>query len=131
MVVVGWAVEDKEAPFRVCSSLVDGAHTNVECKLSDATANLYLSLAGLLACGLDGVVRNLELRPPLGKEISSPQLLPASVEESLNCLEKDKFLEQIIGPQLLRAYLALRRVEAELANGKSLELELQTALQRA
>merc|ERR1712048_1252471 len=52
---VGWACEDKEVGIRVCSNLQTLQWDHVECKLVDATANIYLALAALLHCGLDGL----------------------------------------------------------------------------
>lgn len=130
--MVGWAVEDKEAGLRVCSSLVDGAYTNVEYKLSDATANLYLSLAAILSCGLQGIQMNLPLRPALGQDKNAKaEPLPISVEGSLQALERDDLLQHVLGPPLFRAYVALRRAEAERSTSMTLEEEVQEALLKA
>merc|ERR1712226_1614066 len=60
---VSWDIEDKDSPLRVCLDLATGMATNVEFKLSDSKANIYLELASVLSCGLDGIIRNLKLRP--------------------------------------------------------------------
>ena len=59
-----WGYDHKEAPLRVPTER-QGAPTNVELKASDASANPYLSLAGLIAAGLDGIERGLDLPPPV------------------------------------------------------------------
>ncbi len=129
--MVGWAVEDKEAALRVCSSLVNGNYTNVEYKLNDATANLYLGLAGILTCGLQGLLLDLPIRPSLGKDDGQVELLPTSIGGSLEALERDELLQQVLGPQLLKAYVALRRAEAEQATSMTLDEQVQDALLKA
>merc|ERR1712176_1557275 len=56
-----WDIEDKEQPLRVCLN-DDGYATNVEYKLHDSTANIYLSIACIILSGLDGISKNLSLR---------------------------------------------------------------------
>jgi len=60
---VSWSTEDKESPLRVCLDLNSGEVSNVEMKLSDATANPYLALAAVLAAGSEGMKKDLTLRP--------------------------------------------------------------------
>jgi glutamine synthetase len=126
--VVGWETEDKEAALRVC---MDGS--NVEYKLCDSTANLYLALSGLLVCGLDGIAQNLALRPSLSQQGSGSKqdALPSSLHKSLECLQKDALLCGVMGPELSRAYIAVRQVEAEKSASLTLEEEVEVALRKS
>lgn len=127
---LGWAVEDKEAPLRLCRDVHTGFLSNVELKLSDSTANLYLSLACVLACGLNGIVNKLKLRPALNLQPGAP--LPTTFGEALTALVKDKYLvEEVLGLELGRGYLALRKAEAERSCKMKLEEELAEALRKA
>ena len=56
---------NKQAPLRMPTER-QGAPTNVELKASDASANPYLALAGVIAAGLDGIERGLDLPPSSG-----------------------------------------------------------------
>eukprot|EP00550_Attheya_septentrionalis_P008542 CAMPEP_0198286484 /NCGR_PEP_ID=MMETSP1449-20131203/5562_1 /TAXON_ID=420275 /ORGANISM="Attheya septentrionalis, Strain CCMP2084" /LENGTH=892 /DNA_ID=CAMNT_0043984245 /DNA_START=98 /DNA_END=2776 /DNA_ORIENTATION=- len=131
---VGWAIEDKEAPLRVCIDLASGKATNVEMKLSDSTANIYLELAAILASGLDGILCNAKLRPTfvsgstVGDELNK---LPTSLSESLECLRGDAYLLDILGPELSTAYIAVREAEIDNSSDLTLEDEVQIAIQRA
>ena len=51
-----WGIENREAALRYVPSakLVSSSHANVELKPSDASANPYLALAGVIAAGLAG-----------------------------------------------------------------------------
>ena len=131
---VGWALEDKEAGIRVCSNLATKEWNHVECKLVDASGNLYLGLAALLYSGLDGLSQQLELRPPIASESAASEIvpLPATLEEALNALENDERInDDLLGPRLSRGYLALRRNEAERASKMTLEDEVKEALARS
>lgn len=136
---IGWETEDKEAALRVCMNTCTGQWTNVEYKLCDSTANIYLALSGILACGLDGIVRNLALRPPIRQQQESSTLwdmqdkeatLPTSLRESLVCLREDEFLSQdVMGPELSKAYIAVRQAASEKFGNLTLEEEVAMALQ--
>ena len=130
--VVGWAVEDKESALRVCSNLATGEWDHVEYKLCDSTCNIYLSLAALLASGLDGIKEKLELRPPLSlsSDTDAPPALPGTLVEALDALEEDELLMKLMGPRLSKGYLGLRRHEADRASKMTLEEEVQESLAR-
>jgi len=141
---VGWALEDKEVAIRVCSNLATKEWDHVECKLVDASCNLYLGLAALLHSGLDGISRRLELRLPLSEGAAttdgspSPSIstiaapLPTSLEEALDALEQDETITQhLMGPRLSQGYLALRRNEAQRSSNMTLEDEVKEALARS
>eukprot|EP00816_Leptocylindrus_hargravesii_P007402 CAMPEP_0196807500 /NCGR_PEP_ID=MMETSP1362-20130617/7478_1 /TAXON_ID=163516 /ORGANISM="Leptocylindrus danicus, Strain CCMP1856" /LENGTH=690 /DNA_ID=CAMNT_0042181449 /DNA_START=101 /DNA_END=2173 /DNA_ORIENTATION=- len=127
-----WATEDKEAPLRVCLSNNEHEHgnsvptlapTNVEFKLLDATANIYLALGAVLLCGLDGIERNLTLRPELSKSsVSAP--LPTTFAESIECLKNDSFLLSFMGEELSTAYLAVKVAEERHFSTKTLQEEV-------
>lgn len=132
---VGWALEDKECGIRVCSNLATKEWDHVECKLVDASCNLYLGLAALLYSGLDGLQQELELRPQLSATTSETEALvplPASLEEALNALEGDKRInDNLLGARLSQGYLALRRNEAERSSKMTVEEELKEAIARS
>lgn len=117
-----WGYDHKEAPLRVPTER-HGAPTNVELKTSDATANPCLSLAGVLAAGLDGIARGLTLPPPIDEDpglLSDSERdeqgirrLPTSLSEALDRFEDDPVLLEALGPELAAAYIAVKRAEEE------------------
>lgn len=128
-----WGMDNKEAPIRVPSER-HGAPRHIELKASDATANPFLALAGLISCGVDGIERKLRLPEPTEvdpgslsdaeREARGIALLPERAEAALDLLEADSVLMQLLGEPLARAYLAVKRVEAERFGGLSLEEEV-------
>jgi len=125
---VDWSTEDKEVPIRVCVDLIAKKATNVEYKLSDATANIYLELAMILSAGIEGVKIGKELRPKASADAAASPL-PQSLQESLDCLKRDEFLLSVLGPELSTAFIAVREYEAH--NESSLEEEVAAALRRS
>lgn len=125
-----WGYDHKEAALRVPGER-RGAPTNVELKSSDATANPYLSLTGLIAAGLDGIARDLALPEPVDRDPATYDEaeraaraitpLPASLGEALDHLERDAALADALGPDLLRAYVAVKRAEEKALGPLSLE----------
>mmetsp|Transcript_5926 Transcript_5926/g.13819 ORF Transcript_5926/g.13819 Transcript_5926/m.13819 type:complete len:201 (-) Transcript_5926:172-774(-) len=133
---VGWAVEDKEVGIRVCSDLKSKEWSNVECKFFDASCNPYLGLAALLWSGLDGISKQLELRSPLmgtkSKELGDP--LPGSLTEALDCMVNDTdLMNNLMGPRLSKAYIAVKRHEIQRSVNEemTLEDEVKEALARS
>ena len=70
-----WGFDNKEAALRVASPFYrrEEQSYNIEFKASDASANPYLALGALIACGLDGVARELDAGEP-GRARSGPDV---------------------------------------------------------
>jgi glutamine synthetase len=119
--------DNREAAVRLASPVagVESATANVEIKPVDVTANPYLALAAVLAAGMDGMDRGLDPGEPttvdpatLGEEeLISRGIcpLPASLDQSLDALERDDVLVQALGEQLVRTHVAVARAQAEIA----------------
>src|SRR5207244_10775390 len=62
-----WGIENREAAVRVPTRYWDDEEgsTNLELKASDASANPYISLGGLMAAALDGIERELDPGEPV------------------------------------------------------------------
>jgi glutamine synthetase len=100
----------------------DSGSKHVEFRAGDGTGNPYLTLIGLLACGLDGVERGLVLGEPTMDDIGhlseadasarGLELLPRSAPEALDALEADAVLMDALGPVIGPGFLRIRRSEA-------------------
>src|SRR5581483_3046328 len=58
-----WGPDNREAAVRVASTFAgqEMRSINLELKASDNSANPYIALGGVIAAGLDGIMRRLEL----------------------------------------------------------------------
>lgn len=131
-----WGFENREAAIRIPSVYwgQEMASSNLEIKCVDSSCNPYLALGAVIACGLDGIKRNLELPPPVDGDPSTMSLeeqvekkidrLPASLTEALIALEEDEYLMNVLGPDLSRTYLGVKTSECAAFAGANTEFEL-------
>jgi glutamine synthetase len=134
-----WGVDNREAALRLPTS-PDGPPSNFELKTCDGSANPYLALGGVVAAGLDGVRRQLELPEPVASdpgnfsEVERKQrgidALPAHLGEALEHFSKDALLATALGPDLARAFLAVRWAEWQALKDMSLADEVNLLLER-
>ena len=108
---VGWDVEDKESPLRVCLDAKTCKATNVELKLVDNSCNVYLALASVLWAGVDGIARRLNLRPKMREHSAFHKSLPSDLETSLRIFSNSKLFQNLLGEKLLKSYVAVKRAE--------------------
>ena len=132
-----WGFDNKEAALRVASPFYNREEQsyNIEFKTSDGSANPYLSLGALIACGLDGVARELEPGDPAEHDPArlTPQELerckvrplPATMAEALDELGRDQFLTSSMGDLLARCYLSVRRSEEQAFAAQDTEFEIR------
>ncbi|MCW2643939.1 MAG: glnA [Pseudonocardiales bacterium] len=137
-----WGFDNKEAALRVCSPFYrrEEQSYNIEFKSVDASANPYLALGALIACGLDGVDRELEPGEPsehdpvrmTPEELERGRVrpLPTSMGAALDELEKDELLLTSLGDLLSRCYLAIRRSEDEVFSAQDKEFEIRNHFYR-
>ncbi|WP_338202007.1 glutamine synthetase family protein [Candidatus Nephthysia bennettiae] len=116
-----WGPDNREAALRVPSPFrgQEEGSTNVELKACDSSCNPYLALGGLIAAGVDGLERQLELPPPVTvdpftlseEERAAARIVqhPGSLAEALDRLEQDSVLMDALGDRLSGSYLAVKR----------------------
>jgi len=109
------------APVRGSADAGEPTGVRLELRLPDPSCNAYLAFAAMLAAGLDGMERGLELGPPLeevehgfgaaGHSVTRP--LPASLGEALAALEEDDVIVGALGSELVELFRTARALEWE------------------
>lgn len=135
----GWGVGNKEAPLRVIPSAA-GAWRDVEFKAADATANPYIALGCLIAAGLDGVARGLDLPAEL---VGDPALLtpaeraaegivdmPSSALAGLAAFTESDVFRDALGATFHRVYSMVREVELRRLCAMSFDEQVDLLLRR-
>jgi glutamine synthetase len=132
-----WGPDNREAALRVPSSFrnQEEQSTNLELKACDSSCNPYLALGGVIAAGLDGLERELELPPPVtidpftlsDEERSAMGVVrhPASLAEALDNLERDSLLMGALGDRLAGSYLAVKRLDVEAFSREDEDFEFR------
>jgi glutamine synthetase len=93
-----------------------GQGTRLEVRVGDAAANPYLVIAGILAAGLDGIKRNLACPDDavgMAYDNEAAPTLPLTFTEALDALEANPHLMDQMSPQLVEAFVVLKRDEIE------------------
>ncbi|WP_346909451.1 glutamine synthetase family protein [Faecalicatena orotica] len=107
-VYMTWSAKTREPLIRIPSMRGDG--TRIELRSPDPSANPYLALAVLLAAGMDGIKN--EIMPPESvdadvqsmtdeeKKRLNIEALPKNLMEAVSELEKDTFIQDVLGADL-------------------------------
>ncbi len=131
-----WGIENREAAVRVPTRYWDdeAGSTNLELKASDASANPYIALGGVMAAALDGIERGLDPGEPVNedpgnlsdaeREARGIRRFPLTAMEALDALEQDDVLTSALGSGLATEYLKVRRAEAAAYAEKDEAFEL-------
>jgi glutamine synthetase len=109
-----WGLDNRITSVRVPGQR--GSSTRVEHRVADGSASPHLLTAALLAAGLHGVQERLPLpEPQVGDADSAPNTelhTPHALDESLDALEKDDVLFDLLNRELLNAFIELKRQES-------------------
>ncbi|WP_330285910.1 glutamine synthetase family protein [Streptomyces sp. NBC_00576] len=112
--LIDWGLDNRSAMVRVPPERGPGAR--LELRLGDASANPYLAIAGAAAAALLGVLAGQEPSAPLegyGYDPDRSAVLPMSLPASLDALEADTALTEVLGKDFVASFLAYKRNEVE------------------
>lgn len=107
-----WGHENRTVGIRVKG--VRGEHTHLENRMPCAGSNPYLVMAGVIAAGIDGMSRGLDLPPPvngIAYGMADVTDLPDSLGAALDALEADTVLCEALGAEFVKLFVAVKRHE--------------------
>ena len=131
-----FGIQNREAAIRICPAAsrdpeAQARGFNLEYRPADATASPYMVIGALIQAGLSGVRRGLPLPPECdvdpgelteaGRRELGIVALPATLSDALTELEADGIARSWMPETMLRSYVALKRVEQELAEAQTPE----------
>ena len=146
-------VSGYEAPIYACwsdanrSSLIRipairGNATRTELRNVDPCANPYLALAGILACGLNGItnIKEGDIVPPVTDNLFSLsedeindrkiECLPATLHSAIKEFKKSAILKEVLGDHLFYKYIEAKEKEWKDYHTTVSEYELEKYLER-
>lgn len=138
-VYVTWAHINRGALIRVPSvSTGKEAHTRLELRCPDPSANPYLAKAVMLMAGLSGIQQRMELPEPLEETLLTRNrgrlrqvpVLPTSLGEALDAMMGDDVVLSALGAYISDRYLAAKRQEVDDYNRQVTAWELERYLTR-
>ena len=127
-----WSADNRTAGFRVVGE--GGKGIRVECRIGGADLNPYLACAALLAAGLDGVERGLELEPEqVGDNYSATGIreIPKSLREAADLAAGSDWLRSALGADVVDHYVHAARWEIAECDRVVTDWDLKRGLERA
>jgi glutamine synthetase len=113
-----WGIANRTALIRVPGY---ESKSHPEYRAGDATMNIYLGKAVILAAGLEGIKKKIEPPKPTSKNVDkmSPKerkdhgirSLPRSLAEAVDAFESSSFMKNFFGKEFVETYINLKRKE--------------------
>ncbi|MGV8953421.1 MAG: glutamine synthetase family protein [Cypionkella sp.] len=127
-----WSADNRTAGFRVCG--VGSKAVRVECRIPGSDANPYLTCAALLAAGLDGIEKKLELEPELSGDMYTTdgiREIPHNLRDAAAKLKGSAMLRAAFGDDVVDHYHHAAQWEITETDRVVTDFELQRLLERA
>ena len=139
-VYISWGIGNRTALIRVPGY---EKSARIEYRAGDASMNIYLGTAILLAAGLDGIKKKIEPNTPVAenidklskekRQILGIKKLPQNLSIALESFKKSKLILKILGKQLVDIFVSIKNKEIEnyqvaKNEGKEAEWELNKYL---
>lgn len=121
-VYISWARVNRSALVRVPRITPEKPKSaRLELRCPDPSANPYLAFAVMLAAGLDGIKRELPLPDPIEENLyhfnaerlrkSGIEMLPGSLNEALDALQRDEVVMNALGEHVCERFVEAKRSE--------------------
>ncbi|HEU4779049.1 MAG TPA: glutamine synthetase family protein [Steroidobacteraceae bacterium] len=119
-----WGINNRSVSLRVPAGPPASRH--IEHRICGADANLYLAVATVLGAAEHGMRERLDPGAPVegnGYARTGERTLPESWREALNLAAKSKFLEETLGKDFLKIFLAIKNQECARFSAEVSELD--------
>jgi glutamine synthetase len=126
-----WSLDNRTAGFRLCGAESKGIR--IECRIGGADLNPYLAFAALIAAGLDGIEKEMELEAPFvgdayyGKKLRE---VPKTLREAIETLKTSKMLRAAFGDAVVDHYVHTAEWEQSEYDRRITDWELKRGFER-
>jgi len=127
-----WSKDNRTAGYRLCGEHTKGIR--IECRVGGSDLNPYLAFAALLAAGIDGIEKKLELEAPYeGDAYGAKKVreIPKTLRDAAVELNKSKLLRSAFGDDVVDHYVRAARWEQEEYDRKITDWEVARGFERA
>ncbi|MBP7241781.1 glutamine synthetase family protein [Amaricoccus sp.] len=107
-----WSADNRTAGYRIVGE--ETKSIRVECRVGGADLNPHLAYAALIAAGLDGIDRELDLEPEFRGDAYAAgraREIPTNLRDAAEALRKSKFLRGALGDDVVDHYVHAARWE--------------------
>ncbi len=109
---ISWGLEDRSAMIRAKNSR--DQRTHLENRLPTGLSNSYLAISAVLAAGILGL-QEAQMPPApiqgLAENYSGFELLPTTLDETLQALEGDEPFRALLGDEFVQTFTTMKRSE--------------------
>jgi glutamine synthetase len=127
-----WSLDNRTAGFRVCGETTKAVR--VECRIGGSDLNPYLACAALLAAGLDGVERGLDLEAEQKGDsyrAEGVREIPGTLRDAAELAAGSGWLRAAFGDDVVDHYVHAARWEVSEADRVVTDWDLNRGLERA
>jgi glutamine synthetase len=128
-----WSFDNRTAGYRLCGA--DSRAVRVECRVGGADLNPYLAFAALLAAGLAGIEKKMELEPVFSGDAydtkRAAREIPKTLREALMLLDKSSLLREAMGNEVIEHYLHTGRWEQFEYDRRITDWEIKRGFERS
>ena len=126
---VAWGHDNRTCAVRV---LGDGMARRLELRSPGADVNPYLTIAALIAAGLDGIDRELPATPPLegNAYTADAERLPGSLREAQELFGSSALARAAFGDEVVDHYVNCAQVEIDAFSAAVTDWELRRGFER-
>ena len=127
-----WSRDNRTAGFRICGEATKAVR--VECRIGGSDLNPYLACAALLAAGLDGIEKQIELEPELRGDMyraEAAREIPRTLREAADLAAASDWLRGAFGSEVVDHYVHAARWEVSESERAVTDWDLRRGLERA
>jgi len=107
---IEWGRDNRTCAYRLVGH---GPALRLENRIPGGDVNPYLAVAGMIAAGLDGIERRLELHPPFtgNAYVGDSPRVPHTMSEALRLWEGSAWIRETFGQEVQDHYTNMAKVE--------------------
>jgi len=126
-----WSPDNRTAGFRVVGGGTPALR--VECRVGGGDLTPHLAFAALIAAGLAGVERGLELEPAAAGDAyaGAGREIPRTLRDAAAALDRSETMRAAFGDAVIDHYLRAFAWEQEVADARVTDLDLKRGFERA
>lgn len=127
-----WSKDNRTAGYRLCGE--NSKAIRVECRVGGSDLNPYLAMAALIAAGIDGIERKLELEPAfVGDAYGAREVreIPRTLRSAAVALNGSAMLRHAFGDDVVEHYVRAAEWEQEEYDRKITDWEVARGFERA
>jgi glutamine synthetase len=126
-----WSKDNRTAGYRLCGEETKGIR--VECRVGGSDLNPYLAMAALIAAGIDGIEKKMELEPAFvgdaygGKGVRE---IPRTLRDAVDLLNGSQLLRSAFGDDVIDHYVRAGNWEQEEYDRRVTDWEVARGFER-